>query len=597
LVLVLSVLAVQSVSAQIRVAANVENSEDIYAGQRFVYYIIIEGADQPGRADITPLAQYDPQSTGTQNYSSSSITTVGGKRKRVKTRQFIMTYQLLANQPGTITIPSVNVTIDGTVHTTNPVEVNVVRPATSDKMEMKISLSATNCYVGQQIVLTVRWFIHSDIVSSVGDFNFDVPAFASGDFFIEDIDPAANGNYNRNVSGIGVLIAQQPVKYKGAEYAQVLFSKILIAKQPGKIKLPPAIASVQLAVGKKRSRSFFGSQAQYKQFIVESEPLLLDVQAVPQENKPPDFYGLVGKYTIETNAVPTAVHMGDPITLTIKIGGSNYLKPVQWPELGDTNGFENFKIPAERASPVVQNGSKIFTQTIRANNSDVTEIPSIPLVYFDTASGSYKTVRSKPVPLEVAATKRLTTGDIEGVSVVSVSSKVEAIKSGISANVESLDALIDQDFSVATGLLSPSYLIFWALPLAGLLGSIVVKTATNTSPERIAAHRKRRARAIAIDSLKTMPSLGNDQKRQLLIKVMKNYIGQRFDRASGSLTAADCYAEILKRTGDEKTAQRWRQIFENCQQSFYAGGQGDFDSASSETIIELLRTIDRKTTK
>jgi len=138
--LVLGVLAVQSASAQVQVIAAVENSEDIYVGQRFDYYIIIEGSDKTGNADITPLVQYDPQSTGTQNRSSSSITIVNGKRTRVETKQFIMTYQLLANQPGAITIPSVDVTIDGTIHTTNPVELQVAQPATTAKMDMEMSL-------------------------------------------------------------------------------------------------------------------------------------------------------------------------------------------------------------------------------------------------------------------------------------------------------------------------------------------------------------------------------------------------------------------------------------------------------------------------
>ena len=78
---------------------------------------------------------------------------------------------------------------------------------------------------------------------------------------------------------------------------------------------------------------------------------------------------------------------------------------------------------------------------------------------------------------------------------------------------------------------------------------------------------------------------------------MQDYIGQRFDRPSGSLTAADCYTEILSRTGDEQAARDWQQIFENCQQSFYTGGQGDFDTDQTETIIALLRTINRKAAK
>ncbi len=597
---VFGTLLTQSASAQVRVTAGVESSEDIYVGQRFAYHIIIENANKPGIADIAPLAKFDPLASGTKNYSSSSYSIVNGKRTRVKVVQSVMTYQLRATQTGTITLPPISVTVDGQIHTTNPVEIQVIAPATTDKMELKMLLSVAKCYTGQPVVLTVRWFIHSDIVNSIGDFNFAVPAFATGDFFIEDTLATAGGNHNQSVSGVGVYIAQQPVKYKDKAYAQVLFSKIIIPKHHGRIKLAPAIASAQIAVGRKRASGFFGSQTQYKQFMAESEPLILDVLPVPKENKPPAFYGLVGKYNIETSASPTSVHMGDPITLTIKISGNDYLKPVRWPELENTKGFENFKIPTERSSPVIQNGSKIFTQTIRANNSAVTEIPSVTLAYFDSEKGTYKTIKSKIIPLEVAKTKRLGSGDVEGTTATLTISRVEAIKSGISANVKSLDALINQDFSISAALLSPAYLIFWALPLAGLLVTAGIKTATNKSPERIAAARRRNACKIAIDSLKKLkqtPSLNDDQKRQLLIKTMQDYIGQRFDRPSGSLTASDCYTEILNRTGNEQAARNWQQIFENCQQSFYAGQQGDFDTDQTGTVIELLRTIDRKAAK
>ena len=52
---------------------------------------------------------------------------------------------------------------------------------------------------------------------------------------------------------------------------------------------------------------------------------------MPEADKPAEFYGLVGQYTIAASAAPTKVNVGDPITLTIRIGGNPYLKPVQWP--------------------------------------------------------------------------------------------------------------------------------------------------------------------------------------------------------------------------------------------------------------------------
>ena len=63
--------------------------------------------------------------------------------------------------------------------------------------------------------------------------------------------------------------------------------------------------------------------------MVSSQPLKLTVLPLPEEGKPSGFYGLVGQYTISASATPTKVNVGDPITLTVKVGGGKYLKPVQ----------------------------------------------------------------------------------------------------------------------------------------------------------------------------------------------------------------------------------------------------------------------------
>ena len=46
-----------TVPAQIRISAQVEN-KDIYVGENFGYYIVIEGAQQPGQVDLKPLQKY-----------------------------------------------------------------------------------------------------------------------------------------------------------------------------------------------------------------------------------------------------------------------------------------------------------------------------------------------------------------------------------------------------------------------------------------------------------------------------------------------------------------------------------------------------------
>ena len=73
--IVLALLASLSVVAggSVRISAQIDSSKDIYNGENFTYYIIIEGAEKAGQADLTPLMQFNPQHTGNRQQSSTQI--------------------------------------------------------------------------------------------------------------------------------------------------------------------------------------------------------------------------------------------------------------------------------------------------------------------------------------------------------------------------------------------------------------------------------------------------------------------------------------------------------------------------------------------
>jgi hypothetical protein len=327
--------------------------------------------------------------------------------------------------------------------------------------------------------------------------------------------------------------------------------------------------------------------------MVGSEPKQLNVLNLPDENKPKDFYGLVGTYTISSSATPTEVSVGDPITLNIKIGGSKYLKPVQWPVLEQIPELKNnFKIPSQKASPTIEDGCKVFTQTIRANNDQITEIPPILLAYFDAEKGQYVTAKTKPIKLDVSPSKVLTGEDLEGTEFVSISKEVEATRKGLSANYESLDALENQNFSPVAALVQPGYLAIWATPLALLIFSALHQIMTHSSPEKAAKKRQRNAAGKAIGRLREITS--TQKKHELLASIMKQYIGERFDKSAGSLTPKDCFEIITEATDDKTIAEKYQQIIADCEAARYASIETDIDSNQITEVEELIKIIEKK---
>lgn len=596
--LIFIALPLSAAFAEVRVGAQVETGNTIYLGDRFAYHVILEGVRKPAdTVDTSAIAAYNPQPAGNRDYSQSSISIINGKRTERVTKRYIMSYSLSAIKAGENILPGVNVTIDGKRHTTNPVVVNIVEPATSDKLELEMSLSKNKCYVGEPVEVTTKWFVHKTLVEAqaVNAVAFAIPALQNNQFYVEKINEYQAASNPKSfallgVNGIEAPFKQRLVTRKGVEWIELSYAAILIPKQSGLIKIVPSILSVDLAIGRQIRRGFFGTTRETKRFMAKSKAANLNVIDLPPMDEPVAFYGLAGKYTIDAEATPTKVDVGEPITLTIKVGGSKFLTPVQWPDLGMIEDFGDFKISSQRQDPVVKNGQKIFTTTIRAGKDSVTEIPSIPLIYFDTEKGKYQTAESKPVKLDVSASKVITMDDAEVSGRVSVNSRVEAIKKGMSANFEDI-ILKSQDFSPLAGLFNPGIVMLWAIPFAALASSVVIKTATNTSDEKTAAVRRRQARKKAIAALNGYTV---SQDKQVVVAAMREYIGARFAKQAGSLTGLDCERIICETTSQVQIAKEYRDIFESCEAAYYTGSGGDVDGEVIGRVIGLINVIEKK---
>ena len=585
----LTLSAAASSPAAVRVYAKVGAETTIYPGDSFLYSIVVEGGAKPSQVDLSPIAQFNPQEAGTRNM----MQTVNGRT----TVGFIQNYAITAGKAGKMSLPPVTVTVDGQTYTTNPVEVTVSPPGTTDRISVEFTVSEKRCYVGQPIVMTVKWIITASVEGGA----FDVPVFKSDDFYVEDLSEPAAAQAAQQVAihGVPVTITGGRQLIKGMEAQIVSFNKVLIPKRAGRIRLDPVTVSTNMVAGPVRTGDFFNPfQTQYKRVSVQSDPVELEVLPLPEAGKPPQFYGLVGQYTISASATPTKVNVGDPITLTVRIGGSPYLKPVQWPPLERIPELaDNFKIPAEKASPVVENGVKIFTQTIRANNDRVTQIPAIPLAYFDPQKGQYVAAGTDPIKVEVAPTKVLTNADVQGTGSSPPSREVEAIRKGISANYYGPEVLVNQSVSPLAAIVSPGYMALWSIPLAGLIVSSIIRFAGRTSPELVARRRRRQARSTAVQQLRSAGSADSKEIHELLASAMKGYIGDRFDRIAASLTADDCYQIIVESTGDTNAAARYKELVAACETARYASVGTDIGADHVTEAIQLIGQVEKKSGK
>lgn len=594
-IVVLSALIVGHAVADVQVQAQVDQSRPIYAGSPFAYSIIVANGGQPDNVDLSPLQSYNPSEPSTQ--SRTSI--INGRTSSYQ----ILTYQLLAPSKGDFTIPSVSVTVDGRNYQTNPVAISVVEPGTTKQIDVEAELSTQTCYVGQPVILTMSFYVWADIVRAkqIANIDIQVPALEDTAFIQEDIDsiPANTTQAVLPVNGHEENVYQDQLLHEGVNCVRVRLTKVLIPKKAGTVNLKPASVTADLAVSQKtQSRDrffgdFFGPQYEYQRFGVQSDPIRLTVQELPQAEKPNDFYGLVGNYTISADATPKEVNVGDPITLTIRIGGIQYLKPVQWPDIEKIPGMaESFKIPSERSDGEIQNNAKVFTQTIRPNHETVKQIPAIPLSFFDADAGKYRTVATKPIPLQVSPTRIVTGGDVESHQFSSGKKQIKAIQEGLSANYTSSDALVNQRFSPLAAMTSPTFIGLYAIPFAALLVSLISRYALADSSQRRAANRRKKAHALAAKQLHH--SVSHEKPSQQVLTTLKQYVADKFNKFAGALTAQDCSDVILEYTKDAELARLYRDIMEQTEASEYSPMAFQLTDEKQKEILGLLAAIEKK---
>ena len=174
------------------------------------------------------------------------------------------------------------------------------------------------------------------------------------------------------------------------------------AKQPGNYTLAPASQMINLVVGSTGFGLF--SQPNVEQRQLDSKPLPVTIKALPPA--PADFSGAVGEFTFTSKVIPTSGGVGEPITWTIDLSGTG-----NWPDitgLPSRDVSQDFQVVQPKSKRTMKDGT-LFDGTL---SEDVVLVPSragtyklapVHFTYFDTKSGSYKTVTSDPVTVTVTA--------------------------------------------------------------------------------------------------------------------------------------------------------------------------------------------------
>jgi len=149
-------------------------------------------------------------------------------------------------------------------------------------------------------------------------------------------------------------------------------------------------------------QNFFGASTQ-KEVTVASAPTEFTVLELPTRDRPADFSGAVGHFTVSSDLSDDAAAAGDPITLRLHVTGSGNFDRVNTRMLHDVEQWKTYAPTAKFKADddIGYHGEKTFEQPIIATQSGTQSVPPIEFSWFDPVTGHYAEARTAPLTVAI----------------------------------------------------------------------------------------------------------------------------------------------------------------------------------------------------
>lgn len=329
-----------------------------------------------------PRLNANLQTVSTQVYSEFSL----GRRARVitVTRDIV----LIPHAPGQYSIPAIRVVIDGNVHMTLPLllEVTGDEPAPDPYARVSdarliVRMVPETVYVGQQSTLIGEVLLTPDLqMRLTRPPSYDAPA--PSDFWIQALSPDANTDV-RFIDGQRYIVQ----RFYGAYFPLT----------PGRYSFAPARVTYEARQG-----FLFAPQTRE----LRSVSPRITVLPIPELGRPANFNGAVGSLSMTASLMPDKAAIGDAVSLIVEVTGTGNIKALPPPTLPRVEGVEVLD-PSENTElsndARTVSGTKRFTWVLVPEREGTVELPPIEYTSFDPEARTFRHHQTDPGNIEVAA--------------------------------------------------------------------------------------------------------------------------------------------------------------------------------------------------
>ncbi|MFZ4520769.1 MAG: BatD family protein [Bacteroidales bacterium] len=399
-----------------------QTKQVVAVGETFtlVYTLNAQGSGFRG-----PNIQGFSMLSGPNTSQSSSVRFVNGSTTMSITYTF--TYLLQAGKEGTYDIPAASVTANGKQITSNTLTIKVVKNSNASGTQYQgaagqnrgggaqggaVTGGANDVYVkafssnssplqGEGIVVTYKIFTKVPIaqinISKLSSFS---------------------GFWSQNLMKENDKLQQSTQVIDGEQYIVADIRKIaLFPLKSGRLVIDPlelaCVAQVRRQTKTKTgdpffddffNDSFFNSGVANVEKNLKSNPIVVNVQPLPEAGKPADFSGAVGSFTFHSEVDKTRLKTNEAVTLKCTVSGRGNIQLIDRMNVTFPPDFESYdpKITSDiQTTAAGISGNQVFEYLLIPRKPGKFSIKPITFSYFDLEKRRFITLTSPEFSLDV----------------------------------------------------------------------------------------------------------------------------------------------------------------------------------------------------
>lgn len=557
-------------------------------GEQFTLSVEVSGQGASGAEEprVPPMKEF---AAFLNRGHSQQFRWVNGRMSASKSFSF----HFQAIREGEFEIGAVQLELDGKVHKTAPLRIRiggggrpVPTPAgrdrssgTASKSDLFVRATANRERVYQNQALVVTYMIYTRV--RISGYGISKQPETAG-FWVEDYPQP------RQPRSEGELI-------DGRRYTVALIKKMaLFPTGAGEREIGPLVLECQVQT---RGGSWdpFGSRDPFRGFFsgglfgrevtrqVASNPLRVQVLPLPQEDRPPEFQGAVGDFSISGELDKSEVKANEALSLKVRISGSGNLAGLSEPRVSFPSSLEVYPPKVEqqiRRDPDGISGEKTFEYVLIPRRPGPVRLEPVKLAYFDPDADAYRISRAPELSVQVAPGENLveaTAGGLSRQEVKLLGQDIRFIKIGAGPFRRAGDSIL-------------TIMGFWipfSLPLLCLLAAAGYRKHLTRLQGDVAYARAKRARRASRKRLaQAQACLDRGAEKEFYPAVgqaLTGYLADKLNLAQAGMVSQDV-KESLRATGvSEESLARYFECLQVCDLKQFAPS-----SSGQEEMRDLM---------